>query len=688
MTELNRLVLVPATVIQFWAGRRFYRPAWRAARHGTANMDTLVAVGTTAAWGYSVVVTLWPQRRHGRRHRAGDLLRLVDDHHRPRPARPLARGTGQGQDGRRDPPAGRPGAEDGPPRRRRRDREVALEAIAVGDLLRVRPGETVPVDGSVVEGGSSVDVSMLTGEPIPVDVGPGDEVIGGSLNGTGSFVMRATRVGRDTALARIVDLVQRAQGSKAPIARLADRIAEVFVPFVLVLAAATFVVWFVAGPEPSLTFALTVVHRGPRHRLPVRDGPRDADRDHGRDRSRRRGRDHHPRRRGARDRAAGHRGRLRQDRHADPRPADRGRRHGRCPGSRRRSCSTWRARSSGGASIRSEPPSSPGRARTSSASCRSTGFAAVAGGGVEGDVTVADGTVHRALIGNRRLLAEHGIDVSDLDGASPPLTPRAAGQTLASSPSTASRRGLIALGDPVKPTAAAAVRSLTAAGIEVWLVSGDGRAATEAVARAVGIPPDRIEAEARPADKAATIERLQARGLVVAMVGDGINDAPAIAHADLGVAIGTGADVAIEASDVTLVGGDPRAVAAAIELSRATMPVVRQNLFWAFAYNIVLIPVAMGVLYPAFGITLNPALAAGAMALSSVSVVANSLRLRGFDPRRSVHFGRCRLTRPLRRPPLIRPTRATCPGRSRTRSRSRSGSPTPTGCATSTTRRT
>ena len=219
-----------------------------------------------------------------------------------------------------------------------------------------------------------------------------------------------------------------------------------------------------------------------------------------------------------------------------------------------------------------------------------------------------------------------------------PRAAEAAGHTLAFVAVDGVARGLIALGDPVKPTAAVAVRSLTAAGIEVWLVSGDGRGTTEAVARAVGIAPDRVEAEARPADKAATIERLQARGLVVAMVGDGINDAPAIAHADLGVAIGTGADVAVAASDVTLVGGDPRAVAAAIELSRATMRVVRQNLFWAFAYNIVLIPVAMGVLYPAFGITLNPALAAAAMALSSVSVVANSLRLRGFDPRRSVHL--------------------------------------------------
>jgi Cu+-exporting ATPase len=238
------------------------------------------------------------------------------------------------------------------------------------------------------------------------------------------------------------------------------------------------------------------------------------------------------------------------------------------------------------------------------------------------------------------MLAETGLGPAAFGPvASAAQTAEAAGQTVAYVAVDGQLAGLIALGDPVKPTAAAAVAALAKAGIEVWLVTGDGRATAEAVASQVGIPSERVEAEARPADKAATIERLQERGLVVAMVGDGINDAPAIAHADLGVAIGTGADVAIEAADITLVGGDPRAVATAIELSHATMAIIRQNLFWAFAYNVVLIPVAMGVLYPAFGITLDPALAAGAMALSSVSVVANSLRLRGRGPGRPVHSG-------------------------------------------------
>ena len=262
------------------------------------------------------------------------------------------------------------------------------------------------------------------------------------------------------------------------------------------------------------------------------------------------------------------------------------------------------------------------------------GFAATVGGGVEG-LLRSDDRARQIVIGSRRLLVERGVDVAPLEAAA--ADAGAAGPTVAYVAIEGVAAGLISLGDPVKPTSAAAVRKLSEAGIEVWLVTGDGRLTAEAVARQVGIPPERIEAEARPADKAATVERLQARGLVVAMVGDGINDAPAIAVADLGIAIGTGADVAIEASDVTLVGGDPRSVPAAIELSQATMSVIRQNLFWAFAYNIVLIPVAMGVLYPAFGITLNPAIAAGAMALSSVSVVVNSLRLRGFDARRPVH---------------------------------------------------
>jgi Cu+-exporting ATPase len=447
--------------------------------------------------------------------------------------------------------------------------------------------------------------------------------------------MRATRVGRDTALARIVDLVQRAQGSKAPIARLADRIAEVFIPAVLVAAGITFVVWWLAGPQPSLTFALTAAIAVLVIACPCALGlatPTAIMVGTGR------GAEAGILIRGGEALETAHRvttvvfdktGTLTLGRPTVARITA-------APG--RSSADVLDV--AGSLERGSEHPLGAAilaRAREDELGFATvTDFAAVAGGGVAGTVALADGSTHHALVGNRRLLVGRGVDPAVLDHAAE--TAEAAGQTLAFVALDGVPIGLIALGDPVKPTAAVAVRALTDAGLAVWLVSGDGRTTTEAVARAVGIPPDRVEAEALPADKASTVERLQAGGSVVAMVGDGINDAPAIAQADLGVAIGTGADVAIEASDVTLIGGDPRAVVTAVELSRATMTVIRQNLFWAFAYNIVLIPVAMGVLYPAFGISLNPALAAGAMALSSVSVVANSLRLRGFDPRRSVHL--------------------------------------------------
>ena len=635
LTDLNRLIILPATFIQFWAGGRFYRAAWRAARHGTTNMDTLVAVGTSAAWAYSVVVTLWP----GVVESAGiepvtyfDSATIIIGlvlFGRWLEQRAKSRTTGaiRGLIGL-SPTTARI-VRDGV------DTEIALEAVQPGDLLRVRPGDKVPVDGVVIEGGSAVDASMLTGEPIPVAVGPGDEVIGATLNTTGTFVMRATRVGRDTALARIVELVQRAQGSKAPIQRLADRIAEVFVPIVILTAIATFLVWFVAGPEPRLTYALTAfisvlviacpcamglatptaimvgTGRGAEAGILIRGGEALET----------------AQRVGAVvfDKT----GTLTQGRPSvvDVVAAD--------------GHTVAEVLDVAGALEKgSEHPL--GAAIVARAHRDELGFGAVsdfdalAGGGVQGTVDGETGS-HAVIVGSRRMLDERGIDVAGLDDAA--AVAEVAGRTVAYVAIDGAAAGLVSLGDPIKPTAADAVRALTEQGLEVWLVTGDGRTTAEAVARQVGIREDRIEAEVRPADKAASIERLQSRGLVVAMVGDGINDAPGIAQADLGIAIGTGADVAIEASDITLVGGDPRSVAAAIALSKATMSVVRQNLGWAFGYNIVLIPVAMGILYPAFGIALSPALAAGAMALSSVSVVTNSLRLRGFDARRTVHSG-------------------------------------------------
>ncbi len=629
METINWLALGPATLIQVWAGRRFYRATWRAARHGSANMDTLVAIGTSAAWLYSVAVTLLPEVIHeaglhpetyfdsstviiglvllGRwlEHRAkssttGAIRRLIGL--QPTTARRVVD---------------------------RREIDVPLEAVVVGDLLRVRPGEKVPVDGIVVEGASAVDASMLTGEPLPVEVTPGSEVIGATLNTTGTFVLRATRVGRDTALARIVELVSRAQGSKAPIQRLADRIAEAFVPAVLVVAAATFAIWFVAGPEPRLTLALTAFIGVVVIACPCAMGlatPTAIMVGTGR------GAEAGILIRGGEALEIAHRvdavvldktGTLTLGRPtvAEVVPL---------AGVTERTLLDL----AGALERASEHPLGAaivGRANEDELGFAPvTGFEAVIGGGVAGMVSTSAGP-RAVVVGNRRLLVERGIDLAELE----PAIERAgaAGRTLALVAIDGRAAGLLAISDPVKAEAPAAVRELRAARIEVWLVTGDARSTALSVAAQVGIPAHNVLAEVLPADKAATIERLQGRGRTVAMVGDGINDAPALAQADLGIAIGTGADVAIEAAGVTLIGGDPRGVAAAIGLSRATMAVIRQNLFWAFAYNVLLIPVAMGALYPAFGITLSPALAAGAMALSSVSVVANSLRLRSYDAR-------------------------------------------------------
>jgi Cu+-exporting ATPase len=625
MEDLNKLILWPATFIQFWAGGRFYRAAWRAGRHGGVTMDTLVAVGTSAAWVYSVFVTMWPETIHlaGLHPETyfdsssiiiGLILlgRWLESRAKGRTTGAIRRLIGlQATTARRI----RDGVEE----------DVDLAIVIPGDLLRVRPGEKVPVDGVLVEGSSAVDESMLTGEPIPATKSAGDEVIGATLNTTGSFIMRAVHVGRDTALARIVELVQRAQGSKAPIQKLADRISEFFVPAVLVVAGLTFLAWLLGGPEPRVTLALTAfigvviiacpcamglatptaimvgTGKGAEVGILIRGGEALE--------------------------AAGRVDTVVLDKTGTltlGRPAV---------------AAIVPAAGMDGtrlldlaASLERGSEHPLGEAIVRRARVDELGFLpverfeAVAGRGVHGRVDA-----HDVVIGSERLISELGVDSAAL--AEPAAAAAADGSTLAWIAVDGHLAGLFAIADPVKAESAEAIRQLTAMGLDVWLLTGDARLTAESVARQVGIPADHVIAEVLPADKDATIERLQAEGHRVAMVGDGINDAPALARADVGVAIGTGADVAIEASDVTLVGGDPRLVASAIGLSRATIRVVRQNLFWAFAYNVLLIPVAMGALYPAFGVTLNPALAAGAMALSSVSVVTNSLRLRSVDVR-------------------------------------------------------
>ena len=628
METINWLALVPATIIQAWAGARFYRATWRAARHGTANMDTLIAVGTTAAWLYSVFVTLFPDVIH----EAGLHPETYFD------ASTIILGLvllGRWLEARAK--AGTAGAIRRliglqPPTARRvdgdRDTDVPLAEIRVDDLLRVRPGERLPVDGVVIEGASAIDASMLTGEPIPAEVAAGAEVIGGTLNTTGTFVMRATRVGRQTALARIVEAVRRAQGSKPPIQHLADRIAEVFVPLVLLVAVVTFAVWFAFGPEPRVTLALTAfiavvviacpcamglatpaaimvgTGRGAEAGILIRGGEA-----------------------------------LETAHRVDAVVFDK---TGTLTLGRPRVTDVFAAQ---GFDVRtvidlaaaleraSEHPL--GSAIVGYANERELGFdrvidfEAIVGGGVRGIVETAAGA-RTVLIGRPGWIAGEGVDLAPLADA---VETASGGRTAVAVAIDGRAAGLITLADPVKAESSVAVRELTEAGIEVWLVTGDSRGTANAVGSQVGIPAHRVVAEVLPEDKAAIVGRLQDRGRIVAMVGDGINDAPALAKADLGMAIGTGADVAIEAAGVTLMSGDPRGVPAAIGLSRATMRVVRQNLFWAFGYNIVLIPVAMGALIPAFGISLSPALSAGAMALSSVTVVANALRLRSYDAR-------------------------------------------------------
>jgi Cu+-exporting ATPase len=626
---LNWLVLVPATFVQVWAGGRFYRAAWRALRHGTTNMDTLVAVGTTAAWGYSVVVTAVPDVVRG----AGLEPATYFDSSAIIVGLLLFGRWLEARAKRQTTSAIRHliGLQPATAHVVRGDMEtdVPLERVRLGDLLRVRPGEKVPVDGRIVSGGSAIDESMLTGEPLPASKSVGDEVIGATINTTGTFVMRATRVGRDTALAQIVDLVKRAQGSKAPIQRVADRVSEVFVPVVLVVAALTFAIWLLAGPEPRLTLALTAFISVVIIACPCAMGlatPTAIMVGTGR------GAEAGILIRGGESLETAHRvtavafdktGTLTLGKPAVTAIAVTG---------------SFEAGTlldlAGSLETGSEHPlgrAIVARARLDELGFRPVdGFAAIGGHGVEGRVR-ADRSEHEVLVGNRRLMADRGVDVAALEVEA--ANAAASGATLAYVAVDGGVAGLLAITDPVKPEAAAAVAALQRTGIEAWLITGDARVTADAVATIVGIAGDHILAEVLPGDKAAAIVELQRRGHVVAMVGDGINDAPALAQADIGIAIGTGADVAIEASDITLIGGDPRGVGRAIALSRATIRTVRQNLVWAFAYNVLLIPVAMGLLFPFLGILLNPAIAAGAMATSSVSVVLNSLRLRRFDPR-------------------------------------------------------
>jgi len=657
-------MFVLATPVQVWVGAQFYRGAWSALRRRTSDMNTLIAVGTTTAYLYSTAVTWFPEAFA----RAADigletavyfdsaaiiiglvlLGRYLEARAKGKTSAAIRRLLGlQARTARVVGPQGQ-------------EIDIPVEEVRVGDVVVVRPGERIPVDGLVVEGSSAVDESMLTGEPMPVEKLPGDQVIGGTLNRTGTFRFQATKVGADTMLAQIVRFVRQAQGSKAPIQRLADRVAGVFVPVILAVAVVAFVIWWLWGPEPRFTLALLTfisvvviacpcamglatptamvvgLGAGAENGILIRSGET-----------------------------------LERARKLDVVVLDKtgtvtkGKPEVRdvvvVPSAVRGTVLEADELLRLAASVERGSEHPLGEAVVEAARSRGLAlleikdFAAVPGRGVEATVlgwrqaedaagwrqrrapqsseTGAHGEeqpLSRVLLGNRRFLEEKGYAVGELEATAERLARE--GRTLLFVAVDGAVLGVIGVADVVRPEAAAVVKELESLGLEVCMVTGDGWEPARAVAEEVGIKT--VFAEVLPAQKAEVVKSLQAAGKKVAMVGDGINDAPALAQADLGVAMGTGTDVAIETADVTLSRGDLTLVPAAIRLSRATMRVIKQNLAWAFGYNALLVPVAAGALYPALGILVDPMYAAAAMALSSVSVVSNSLRLRRFRPKR------------------------------------------------------
>ncbi len=621
-------MLLLTVAVMAWAGRHFYTRAWAAFRHGAADMNTLIALGTGAAFIYSAIGTLAPGffRARGvapdayyeaviiitafiltgnafearaKRNTASALRALANL--RPRTARVVRGGV---------------------------ESDIAIDDVLPGDDVVVRPGERVPVDGVVVRGASDVDESMLTGESMPVAKRSGDGVVGGTVNGRGAFQYRATTVGADSVLARIVQLMRDAQGSRAPIQAMADRVSAVFVPVVMGLAVLTFAVWYVAlthgGASASVaavrgfasaiavlviacpcamglavpTAVMVATGKGAELGVLIKGGE-------------------------ALQRA-GDVTTVVLDKTGTVTEGK--------PGVTDFICvdalgSDAVLRLTASLERSSEHPLAGAIVRHAETRAlvlsRAEGFAAMPGRGATG---IVDG---RALaVGNAALLADWGIDVTPLAADAARVTGEA--KTPVFLAVDGALAGLIAIADPLRATSAAAVARLRAMGLEVVMLTGDNRRTAEAVAAHAGIA--RVVAEVLPDGKVAEVQRLQREGRVVAMVGDGINDAPALAQADVGVAIGTGTDVAVEAADIALVRGDLHGLADAIALSRQTMRTMRQNLFWAFIYNVISIPIAAGALYPSFGLLLSPMLASAAMAFSSVSVVTNSLRLRRWRP--------------------------------------------------------
>lgn len=610
--------LLLATPVQFWAGWSFYRAAVSSLRHRTANMDTLVALGTTVAYIYSTVVTLMPQlvQRVGIESTPyfdvatiiiGLILlgRYFEARAKAGTSEAIKKLIGlQAKTARV--------VRDG------REMDVPINEVEISNIIRVRPGEKIPVDGVIVEGESSIDESMVTGESMPIDKAKGDAVVGATINKSGTFIFKATKVGSDTMLAQIIKLVQEAQGSKAPIQRLADLVSSYFVPIVIMLALATFVVWYDFGPQPAFLFAMlnTVAvliiacpcamglatptaimvgtGKGAENGILIKD---------------------------AESLEIAHKittvvfdktGTLTK---------------GKPELTNISPTNNISAKEvlEFAASIEKGSEHSLAEAIVKYAEEQELKlkevikFKAIAGHGVAALVDKK-----HIYLGNRRLmdrehisLGSYALEIEKLEED---------GKTVMMLAVDGKLEGLIAVADTLKETAQQGVKALQKMGIEVVMITGDNQRTAQAIAKKVGITT--VLAEVLPDQKEAEVRKLQAQSKKVAMVGDGINDAPALAAADIGIAMGTGTDVAIESADITLVNKDLRSVAKAIELSRKTMRTIRLNLVWAFGYNVLLIPVAAGVLYPFSGLLLNPIFASAAMALSSISVVGNSLLLK------------------------------------------------------------
>ena len=619
----NWLQLILATPVVLWAGWPFFERGWASLRSRNLNMFTLIAMGTGVAWIYSVLATLIPDsfpeafrtlegavpvyfeaaavitvlvvlgqvlELKARESTGGAIRALLDL--APKTAwRVSQNGT---------------------------DEEISLDQIVVSDLIRVRPSDKVPVDGTVGEGRSTVDESMVTGESLPVTKSAGDSVIAGTINQSGSFVMRADKIGRDTMLARIVQMVAQAQRSRAPIQRLADQVSGWFVPLVIAVAILAFAAWAIWGPEPSMTYGLiaavsvliiacpcalglatpmsimVAVGRGAQTGVLIKNAEA-----------------------------------LERLEKVDTIVIDK--------------TGTLTEGKPKVVAVRAAPEVSEADLLQRAASLERMsqhplGAAIVAAAEAKGlvllevedfDAPTGKGVTgvvggKRIVIGNARIMTDAGIDTKSLDGEADRL--REDGATVIFIARDGTLAGILAIADPIKSTTLEALQALKAAGLNIVMLTGDNRVTALAVARKLGIT--QVEADVLPEDKSRIVERLKGEGHVVAMAGDGVNDAPALAAADVGIAMGTGTDVAIESAGITLVKGDLTGIVRARRLSQATMGNIRQNLFFAFVYNAAGVPVAAGVLYPVLGILLSPIIAAGAMALSSVSVIANALRLR------------------------------------------------------------